>query len=66
MVIKPPRLVARGKKGLIHSALKVRGREYLRIIYGPDYDAPENPSSALQGIPHPVTPTPSFSVHPTR
>lgn len=23
-------------------ALKVRGRDYLRIIYGPDYDAPEN------------------------
>jgi protein phosphatase len=22
--------------------LKVRGREYLRIIYGPEYDAPEH------------------------
>jgi protein phosphatase len=22
--------------------MKVRGRDYLRIIYGPDYDLPEN------------------------
>ncbi len=42
MVIKPRQFVARGKKGLIQPALKVRGREYLRIIYGPEYDAPEN------------------------
>jgi protein phosphatase len=27
---------------LIQPALKVRGPEYLRIIYGPEYDAPEN------------------------
>jgi protein phosphatase len=42
MVVKPRAFVARGKKGLIQPALKVRGREYLRIIYGPEYDAPEN------------------------
>jgi protein phosphatase len=42
MVIKPREFIARGKKGLIQPALKVRGREYLRIIYGPEYDAPEN------------------------
>src|SRR5260370_13988192 len=42
MVVKPREFVARGKKGLIQPALKVRGREYLRIIYGPEYDAPEN------------------------
>jgi len=42
MVIKPRTFVARGTKGLIQPALKVRGREYLRIIYGPEYDAPEN------------------------
>lgn len=42
MVIKPRDFVARGKKGLIQPALKVRGQEYLRIIYGPEYDAPEN------------------------
>ena len=42
MVIKPREFIARGRKGLIQPALKVRGREYLRIIYGPEYDAPEN------------------------
>ncbi len=42
MVVKPLSFIARGEKGLIQPALKVRGREYLRIIYGPEYDAPEN------------------------
>jgi protein phosphatase len=42
MVIKPRDFVSRGPKGLIQPALKVRGREYLRIIYGPEYDAPDN------------------------
>jgi len=42
MVVKPRDFVVRGKKGLIQPALKVRGREYLRIIYGPEYDAPEH------------------------
>lgn len=40
MVVKPSTFIARGKKGLIQPAVKVRGKEYLRIIYGPDYDAP--------------------------
>lgn len=42
MVVKPPGVIARGQKGLIQPALKVRGREYLRLIYGPEYDAPEH------------------------
>jgi protein phosphatase len=42
IVVKPRTFIARGKKGLIQPALKVRGREYLRIIYGPEYDAPEH------------------------
>ena len=42
MVVKPLDFVSRGAKGLIQPALKVRGREYLRIIYGPEYDAPDN------------------------
>lgn len=42
MVVKPKDFVARGAKGLVQPALKVRGPEYLRIIYGPEYDAPEN------------------------
>jgi protein phosphatase len=42
LVVKPRAFAARGKRGLIQPALKVRGREYLRIIYGPEYDIPEN------------------------
>jgi polynucleotide kinase-phosphatase len=37
MVVKPETFIAFGKRGLLQPALKVRGREYLRIIYGPDY-----------------------------
>ncbi len=42
MVVKPMDFIGRGRKGLIQPAVKCRGRDYLRIIYGPDYDAPEN------------------------
>jgi protein phosphatase len=42
MVVKPAEFVARGARGLLQPALKCRGREYLRIIYGPDYTAPEH------------------------
>jgi len=42
MVVKPLDFVVRGKKGLVQPALKCRGPEYLRIIYGPEYDAPGN------------------------
>ena len=42
MVIKPLEFVVRGKRGLVQPAVKCRGREYLRIIYGPEYDAPEH------------------------
>ena len=42
MVIKPRAWVVRGKKGFVQPALKCRGPEYLRIIYGPEYSAPEN------------------------
>jgi len=42
MVIKPHDFLARGKRGLVQPALKCRGREYLRIIYGPTYSEPEN------------------------
>ena len=42
MVVKPHQFVVRGPKGLVQPALKVRGREYLRIIYGPEYDLPEH------------------------
>lgn len=42
MVVKPLEFVARWKSGLVQPALKVRGREYLRLIYGPDYTQPEH------------------------
>ena len=42
MVVKPVDFVARGRRGLVQPALKCRGREYLRIIYGPEYTEPEN------------------------
>jgi protein phosphatase len=42
MVVKPLDFVARGKKGLLQPAIKCRGAEYLRIIYGPDYTVPEH------------------------
>lgn len=37
MVVKPLANLVRGERGLVQPGLKVRGPEYLRIIYGPDY-----------------------------
>lgn len=42
MVVKPLDYIVRGRRGLIQPALKVRGREYLRIIYGAEYTQPEH------------------------
>lgn len=42
MVIKPLDFVTKGRKGIAQPALKTRGPEYLRIIYGPSYTEPEN------------------------
>jgi protein phosphatase len=42
MVVKPLPFVARGRRGLVQPAVKCRGREYLRIIYGPEYTLPEH------------------------
>ena len=42
MVVKPRNFVATGTRGLVQPAVKCRGREYLRIIYGPEYTLPEN------------------------
>lgn len=43
MVVKPLQALARDGKGrLVQPGIKVRGREYLRIIYGPEYTRPEN------------------------
>lgn len=40
IVVKPAEFVARGRRGLAQPGLKCRGREYLRIIYGPEYTDP--------------------------
>ena len=42
MVIKPLEPVTHAKGGLVQPGVKCRGREYLRIIYGPEYLQPEN------------------------
>lgn len=42
MVVKPAANLVRGRRGLVQPGLKVRGREYLRIIYGPDYTEASN------------------------
>jgi protein phosphatase len=47
MVVKPHANLTRAAKtrdgrGLAQPGIKVRGREYLRIIYGPDYTEPAN------------------------
>ena len=41
MVVKPEAFVTRTERGIAAPALKCRGREYLRIIYGPEYTAPD-------------------------
>ena len=42
MVIKPEFFTAKYKGEVIQPAVKCRGREYLRIIYGPEYLMPDN------------------------
>ncbi len=41
MVVKPRDFITHGSKGLMQPAIKCRGREYLRIIYGPEYTTPD-------------------------
>jgi protein phosphatase len=41
MVVKPLDFIARQGAILLQPAVKCRGREYLRIIYGPEYTMPE-------------------------
>ncbi|HTV47628.1 MAG TPA: polynucleotide kinase-phosphatase, partial [Phycisphaerae bacterium] len=42
MVLKPLSFIVKGQRGLVQPAIKCRGREYLRIIYGAEYTAPEH------------------------
>jgi protein phosphatase len=40
MVVKPLQFIAKGRRGVVQPGVKCRGREYLRIIYGPEYTLP--------------------------
>jgi protein phosphatase len=42
MVVKPRDFIARSRRGIAQPAVKCRGREYLRIIYGPEYTTVQN------------------------
>ena len=42
MVVKPLDFITKGSRGLVQPAMKCRGSEYLRIIYGPEYSLPEH------------------------
>lgn len=42
MVVKPLDFISKGRRGIVQPAIKCRGAEYLRIIYGPEYLLPEN------------------------
>ena len=42
VVVKPLGFIAEGTRGLAQPAIKVRGREYLRIVDGPEYTLPQN------------------------
>ncbi len=51
MVVKPLDFIAQGPKGVVQRALKCRGREYLRIIYGPEYTADDQlPKLRKRGV----------------
>jgi protein phosphatase len=53
IVVKPLDFILRGKRGLAQPAVKCRGREYLRIIYGPEYTAEEHlPRLRGRGLSH--------------
>ena len=42
MVVKPLDFISKGRRGIAQPAIKCRGPEYLRIIYGPEYLLPVN------------------------
>ena len=42
MVVKPLKFIEKGRRGAVQPGVKCRGREYLRIIYGPEYTLPSH------------------------
>ena len=54
MVVKPVGAVVRDGQGrLVQPGIKCRGREYLRIIYGPEYTRPDNLARLRAAVPQP-------------
>ena len=47
MVVKPLNFISKGRRGLVQPAIKCRGPEYLRIIYGPEYLLPSTVASKV-------------------
>lgn len=41
MVVKPADVIGARERGIAQPGIKCRGREYLRLIYGPEYTSPE-------------------------
>ena len=53
IVVKPMDYIVKGNRGIIQPAVKCRGQEYLRIIYGAEYTSPENLNRLRQrGLSH--------------
>jgi protein phosphatase len=46
MVVKPLDFITKGRRGFVQPAIKCRGPEYLRILYGREYLLPENVTPA--------------------
>ncbi len=42
MVVKPAQTFCVGTRGPVQPGIKCRGREYLRLVYGPEYTEPAN------------------------
>src|SRR5262249_17322670 len=42
MVVKPAETIVLSDRGVAQPGIKCRGREYLRIIYGPEYTTEQN------------------------
>jgi protein phosphatase len=50
IVMKPGSFIARGTRGVVQPALKVRGAEYLRIIYDPNILSPASWSDCASEV----------------
>jgi protein phosphatase len=50
MIVEPLDFIARARRSLAQPAVKRRGPEYLRIIYGSEYTLPNNLDRLLRGL----------------